>query len=86
MKVTVVALSATEARKAREGLAKLGRSVRSFRRDWKDQRVDVDTVESFVRKLRITADYFDSFLVEEVKIPIEEVNTEPEREVRIDIS
>lgn len=36
MKVTVVALNAAEARKAREGLTKLGRGVKDFRKDWKD--------------------------------------------------
>lgn len=65
MKVTVVALNAVEARKAREGLTKLGRGVKDFRKDWEDQRADAETIESFVKGLRVIANYFEGFLADE---------------------
>lgn len=65
MKVTVVALNAAEARKAREGLTKLGRGVKDFRKDWKDERVDAETIESFVKGLRVFANYFEGLLADE---------------------
>ena len=76
MKVTVVALDAAEARKAREGLTKLGRGVKDFRKDWKDQRADAETIESFVKVLRVIANYFEGFLADEPEVKPDE--DEPE--------
>lgn len=76
MKVTVVALDAAEARKAREGLTKLGRGVKDFCKDWKDQRADAETIESFVKVLRVIANYFEGFLADEPEVKPDE--DEPE--------
>lgn len=65
MKVTIVALNATEARKAREGLTKLKKGVREFKKDLRDNRVDQDTLESFVKGLRVVAKYFEKFVTDE---------------------
>ena len=67
MKVTVVALNAAEARKAREGLTKLGRGVK---------RVDAETIESFVKGLRVFANYFEGLLADEPEVEPDE--DEPE--------
>ena len=72
MKVTVVAFNTAEAHKAKEGLAKLKKGVSEFRRDLRDNRVDQDTLESFVNGLRVIADYFEGFMKDEPK----EVSTE----------
>ena len=79
MKVTVVALNTAEARKAKEGLTKLSKGVREFRKDWRDQRADADTIESFVRGLRIIANYFEGFLADEPEVTsqcVPELDTE----------
>lgn len=65
MKVTVVAFDTAEAHKAKEGLAKLKKGVSEFRRDLKDNRVDQDTLDSFVNGLRVVADYFEGFMKDE---------------------
>lgn len=65
MKVTVVAFNTAEAHKAKEGLIKLKKGVSEFRRDLRDHRVDQDTLESFVKGLRVIADYFDGFIKDE---------------------
>ena len=65
MKVTVVAFSTAEARKAKGGLTKLKKGVNEFKRDLKDNRVDLDALESFVRGLRVVANYFEGFLEDE---------------------
>ena len=62
MKVTVIALDAAEARKAKEGLSKLKGGIKEFRRDLRDCRLDEETIESFVDGLRVTADYFERLL------------------------
>lgn len=62
MKVTVVAFDTADAHKAKEGLAKLKKGVSEFRRDLKDNRVDHDTLDSFVNGLRVVADYFEGFM------------------------
>lgn len=82
MKVTVVALNAAEARKAREGLTKLGRGVKDFRKDWKDQRADAETIESFVKGLRVIANYFEGFLADE---PVAEPNEDEPEYVQADV-
>jgi hypothetical protein len=76
MKVTVVALNAAESRKAMEGLTKLGRGIKDFRKDWKDQRVDAETIESFVKGLRVFANYFEGLLADEPEVEPDE--DEPE--------
>lgn len=65
MKVTVVAFNTAEAHKAKEGLVKLKKGVSEFKRDLRDNRVDQDTLESFVKGLRIIADYFEGFMKDE---------------------
>jgi len=65
MKVTVVAFNTAEAHKAKEGLIKLKKGVSEFKRDLRDNRVDQDTLESFVKGLRIIADYFEGFMKDE---------------------
>ena len=65
MKVTVVAFNTAEAHKAKEGLVKLKKGVSEFRRDLRDNRVDQDTLESFVKGLRVIADYFEGFMKDE---------------------
>lgn len=81
MKVTVVAFNTAEARKAKEGLAQLKKGVSEFRRDLRDNRVDQDTLESFVNGLRVIADYFEGFVKdepEEVKQEVPESGIEAE--------
>ena len=81
MKVTVVAFNTAEAHKAKEGLVKLKKGVSEFKRDLRDNRVDQDTLESFVKGLRIIADYFEGFMKdepEEVRQDIPESGTETE--------
>lgn len=65
MKVTVVVFDNTEAHKANEELTKLRKSVSEFRQDLRDNRVDLDTLESFVKRLRIVANYFEEFMKDE---------------------
>lgn len=76
MKVTVVAFNAAEAHKAKEGLTKLKKGVNEFRRDLRDQRADLETVESFVKGLRVVADYFEGFIKDEVNTDVEVVDAE----------
>lgn len=79
MKVTVVAFNTAEAHKAKEGLIRLKKGVSEFRRDLRDHRVDQDTLESFVKGLRVIADYFDGFIKDEP----EEVNPDiPEASIQ----
>lgn len=66
MKVTVVAFDDAESRKAKEGLTKLKKGIGRFRSDLKDNRVDLDTLESFVKGLRAVANYFDRFAEDEL--------------------
>lgn len=65
MKVTVIAFSTADAHKANEGLAKLRKGVDEFKRDLKDSRVDLETLESFVKGLRSAAKYFEGFIEDE---------------------
>lgn len=65
MKVTVVVLDNTEAHKAKEELTRLRKGVSEFRQDLRDNRVDLDTLESFVEGLRIVANYFEGFMKDE---------------------
>ena len=65
MRVMVVAIKDTDARKARRGLLRLKRGVVAFRKDLKDSRVDLDTLEDFIEGLRVTANYFERFLDED---------------------
>ena len=76
MKVTVVAFSTAEARKAKGGLAKLKKGVNEFRKDLKDNRVDLDALESFVKGLRVVANYFEGFLEDEPEYVRPESDTE----------
>lgn len=62
MKVTVVAFTSSEARKARVGLTKLDKGILAFKKDLEDQRVDADDIRSFVDGIRLMADYFEKFL------------------------
>lgn len=65
MKVTVVTFNSSEAHKAKEGLAKLKEGISEFKRDLRDNRVDLDTLESFVKGLRVVANYFEGFAEDE---------------------
>lgn len=65
MKVTVVVFNTTDAHKAKEGLTKLEKGISEFRKDLRDDRVDLDTLESFVNGLRVIANYFEEFANEE---------------------
>lgn len=67
MKVTVVVLDNTEARKAKEELTKLRKGVSEFRHDLRDNRVDLNTLESFVNGLRTVANYFEEFMKDELE-------------------
>ena len=65
MKVVVVSFSVAEARKAKVGLTKLKSGVEEFRKDLDDRRVDLDTIESFVKGLRVVANYFERVMQDE---------------------
>ena len=65
MKVTVVVFNNADAHKAKEGLTKLEKGISEFRKDLRDDRVDLDTLESFVNGLRVVANYFEEFANEE---------------------
>ncbi len=67
MKVTVVRFNIAEAHKAKAGLMKLKKGVNEFKRDLRDSRVDLDTLESFVKGLRVVANYFEGFTKDEPK-------------------
>lgn len=81
MKVTVVAFNTAEAHKAKEGLTKLKKGVNEFKKDLRDNRVDQDALESFVKGLRVVANYFERFVndeSEEVEQDIPESGIETE--------
>lgn len=65
MKVTVVVFDNSDAHKAKEGLVKLEKGISEFRKDLRDDRVDLDTLESFVIGLRTVANYFEEFMKDE---------------------
>lgn len=67
MKVTVVAFNTAEAHQAKEGLLELKKGVSEFKRDLRDNRVDLDTLESFVEGLRVVANYFERFMEDETE-------------------
>lgn len=77
MIVTVVDFNASEAQKAKEGLTKLKKGVNEFLKDLKDQRADLETVESFAKGLRAVAEYFEGFIKEDVESGLEVINKEP---------
>ena len=76
MIVTVVDFNASEAQKAKEGLTKLKKGVNEFLKDLKDQRADLETVESFVKGLRAVAEYFEGFIKADVESGLEVINQE----------